>query len=525
MRTPIHKRKVEGYLTIHIIRKGKRIPVCVDRPNLVLNGRLSTVSGLNSWGSGQIFYTFTDASANYQDLDGTWNQSGNTVTRASGSGTFPASPSQIGNELQWQDGERCHVTARASDTSITVSGPPRTLTGKTIRRWLTNRTSLSGSSQSVASGAPDTPVYDHVAGTASCTWRALFSSATSAYTLASVMLDAHARVVLLAPVAVEIDDQLEMSYTLVLSVGNKNFSYDLGDEAVGIPTQYTASTIVGNGTSFDIVTSINNHFLAGDQILLENFVPKRFAIASGSSNSTTITVNTTAAHGLSVSDAVVIEGASVAGYNGTWTVDTVVDADTFTIASALNPGALGASGTVRLATPVTYFNGTFTVASKPAANTIRVTSSIQGPAIDPKTFGSIRAVTYDVWGGASPVGMLGRNAFNAYCRESNPVTVPAPQGLTNPSNPTGSVQASTNTRTNATFNNDWTSSLLMVWNAGTGESRLKQLFAHRSGSASPTPSSDAGYGAILTFAVPQSKTTADRLRWTISMQISRDLVS
>src|SRR5690606_12415264 len=106
----------------------------------ILNGGIST-SASPALTTTPTFYTFDDGSPNYEDLDGTWDQNGNTVTRASGSGTFPSSPSQLGNELLWEDGERCHVTARTSDTQITVSGPPRTISGKTLRRYLTNRTS------------------------------------------------------------------------------------------------------------------------------------------------------------------------------------------------------------------------------------------------------------------------------------------------------------------------------------------------------------------------------------------------
>lgn len=520
MNLPTLKHHVSGYLTIHRIRNGKRELLVDGKKNLVLNGRLTYTAGID--GSYGKFYTFTDTAANYEDLNGTWNQSGNTVTRASGTGTFPSSPSQIGNELQWQDGERCHVTARASDTSITVSGPARTLTGKTIRRWLTNRSSVAGYSQSMGPIAGSI-TQNHSTGVTTHTLAALFDSATSAYSLGSVIVSSAmgypwARVVLVAPVAVAVDDQLEMSYTIVHTNGTRNFSYQLGSESVGIPTQYTASTIVGNGTTFDIVTSIDNHFLAGDQILLENFVPKRFAISSGSSNSTTITVITTAAHGLSVADTIVIENASVGGYNGTWVVDTVVDSDTITIASALNPGALGATGTVRLATPVTYFDGTFTVASKPTAATIRVTSSIQGPAIDPKTFGSIRDVTWDLWGGASYRGRIGVSGSGMfYISEANAKPIPTPETTDNPSGIfTGVVVAnSADQDENASFANDFTLAVSGTWNAGAAEPRIKQILW---GNVQTNCN-----GGILTFAVPQSKTAADRLQAVARIQILRDL--
>ncbi len=504
---------LEGFLTINIVRNGERIPVCVDQPNLLLNGAFDGFGRCMFDNNSKTFRTFTDASTNYADPGGTWSQSGNTVTRTTGTGTFAAG--DVGNEILWQDGQRCHVTAFTNSTTITVSGPAQTLTGKTMRKYLTNRSSTAGSSQTKES-AVSASAIDLSAGTVSQTWIATFDSATVAYSLASVMILSQARIVLAAPVSVLVDDQLEMSYTVTATIGNRTQAYDLGSEASGLPTQYTASTIVGNGTTFDIVTSIANHFVAGDQILLENFVPLRFAISSGSSNSTTITVNTTLAHGLAVSDSIVIETAAVAGYNNTWVVASVPTTTSFTITTATNPGALGASGTVRLSTPVTYFNGTFTVASKPTSSTVRVTSTIQGPAIDPKTFGSIRGVRYDIWGGTQPLGMGTANAAGIFWfNESNVKSIPPVTQTTNLASTTGGVIASSTVQTSSSYANDFTYSIQATWNAGAGtaESRIKQLY---------TIGANA-FIAMLTFTVPQSKTTSDRLRWTYSIKNTRTL--
>ena len=49
-----------------------------------------------------------------------------------------------------------------------------------------------------------------------------------------------------------------------------------------------------------------------------------------------VTVRTVAAHGRSVGDLVVISGAGVAGYNGTWAIDSVPSARSFTFT---NPAA------------------------------------------------------------------------------------------------------------------------------------------------------------------------------------------
>lgn len=73
--------------------------------------------------------------------------------------------------------------------------------------------------------------------------------------------------------------------------------------------------------------------------------PAATAITVATSDATTLTL-TAAAHGLAIGDRVVVAGMTPAGYNGTWTVDTVPTADTLTITSAVNPGPGTVFGTV-----------------------------------------------------------------------------------------------------------------------------------------------------------------------------------
>ncbi len=69
------------------------------------------------------------------------------------------------------------------------------------------------------------------------------------------------------------------------------------------------------------------------------------AIPGASSSGTTATIHTSADHGRSVGDVVVISGVSVGGYNGTYTITAVPSPRTFqyTIASALANGGGGSS--------------------------------------------------------------------------------------------------------------------------------------------------------------------------------------
>lgn len=69
------------------------------------------------------------------------------------------------------------------------------------------------------------------------------------------------------------------------------------------------------------------------------------ATISGITNATTAVVTTTAAHGLSVGDRVVISGVTPTAYNGTWVV-TAVTSTTFSIYPGAQLGAWSSGGTV-----------------------------------------------------------------------------------------------------------------------------------------------------------------------------------
>ncbi|HXC39453.1 MAG TPA: hypothetical protein VN667_10950 [Burkholderiales bacterium] len=74
-----------------------------------------------------------------------------------------------------------------------------------------------------------------------------------------------------------------------------------------------------------------------------------FSLASGTSwsdasGSGTITFKTSAAHGYTVGDSVTVAGASPTGYNGTYTVLSVPDTLTFTVANATDPGTWTSGG-------------------------------------------------------------------------------------------------------------------------------------------------------------------------------------
>jgi hypothetical protein len=503
--------RVGGTLDLRIIRKGKVIEVFKGIKNIVLNSRLPETGAAVTVG-GQICHTFTSTTLNYEDLGGTRSQSGNTVTRATGSATFPSSPDQIGNELQWQDGERCHVVTRVSDTQITVSGPARTITGKTIRRWLTNVTP-TGPTQSNSAGS-SSPTVDLTAGTSISSCTVTFGSATSAYTLGSVMIGSVARIVLPSPVSIEVDDQIQFTYTITTTYSNRIQNYDLGAEAAGIPTKYAITSIVGNGTNVDVTFTGATHFLAGDKLDLRGVIPRRFNISSASSNSSTLTIVTSVAHGFSVSDTAIIAGASLAGYNGTFVVVTVPNSTTITITDAANPGAMGASGTVRLATPATYFDdlGLATIASMVSSSVARIASTITGPAVD----------TTATIGGDPGVDLRWTHGFSSgaivnspgWLSEANKKALPAVTSWLDDTS--GSVARNAEVITGAAASNDFTHTREFTWNAGasTGNNRIAQI----------APPGASGYlNWCLTFNTPFVKLDTQRLKCAVSIKMVRDL--
>lgn len=516
---------------LEIRRKDGTLKARVENvPNLITQG-LGTLGDIRS--PDTPHYAMTSTAESYEDLDGTWNQSGNTLTRATGTGTFPSSPSQIDNELYWYDaggntGVRVHVTARASDTSITVSGPARTITGGKLRRFLVNSAAMSttGSSQvSATVTRVGSTTYDDAAGSRSRTYQVNFASAASPYTLGSFIMSAFARVKLPATIAIDAEDQIQYQYTVIDTHTGRSQDYDIGAESTGIPQKHSMLSIVGNGTNVDVTFSAATHFLAGDKLDLRGVTTKKFAISSASSTSTTFTINTATAHSLNPGDSVTIEGASVGPYNGVFTVATTATGTQFTILDASNPGAMGASGTARLTTPGTYFDdlGLATIASMVSSSVARITSAITGPDVEPVPIGGDPGVKVRFYRGGSESSFglkdfSSGSPYSSYFTEANTkAVIDVSAGPTTPSTTSSSYSFDTVTPTSGAAANDWTYSQLVTKNAGTGTdlTRMKQLnFRGTSTSACFVQ---------ITFNTPFNKTTAQRLRVTCSKQIKRTL--
>jgi hypothetical protein len=118
----------------------------------------------------------------------------------------------------------------------------------------------------------------------------------------------------------------------------------------GVPAVKWAYNITQNGGA--IVTSPSLSFDGTKVAFIESKLSGA-AIAAGtggaSETSSNATITTTAAHGFSVGDQVIVSGVAVAGYNGTWTIATVPSTTTFTYVANLSGLANSGGGTASVA--------------------------------------------------------------------------------------------------------------------------------------------------------------------------------
>lgn len=503
-----------------------------NQPNLMLNSMFSPYA-VHSGGSGNA-YAMSTTGENYIDLDGTWDQSGNTITRATGTGVFPSSPSQLGNELYWYDaggetGHRCHVTARASDTSITVSGLPKTITGGSLRLFYTNGatgsiTYPSGAEDSTSNYSTAFEEYDNTNSVHTRTVQYNFASASSGYTLGSLIVAGKYRVVLSETVDIEEGDQLQYQYTSTETVTGRATTFELDSNSSGLPQKYSMLTIEGDGANVDVTFDGPTHFLAGDKLDLRNVVPERVAISSITSTGTTITVNTATAHGKSVSDSIVIENAEVGAYDGTWEISAVVDTDTFEISDASNPGPSGAEGTVRLETPATFYDDLelATIASMPSTSVARITSAINSVTVDPQEIGGDPGMTvrHRRRGSNSAFDVKGQTTYSGIYDEGSALALldHTAEGIFSVHGLDDNFDDVSNNG-GADYENDFLYEETLTINSGTGTdtSRVKQIMV--------VYGNYSANGCVyqIDLNTPFEKTEADRFRVTVSKQIQREL--
>lgn len=355
------------------------------------SGSVATVGAFKSQCFGSC-HAGTGSTPNKATIDGTYSQSGTTVVRATGTGTFISG--NVNDFIKFATGERARIVSVTNtltvvvDRSQTVAAAALTIydTSRTLLdTWAKATTTIDGS----VGFTGDTLNND--AGTL-LTWVTYnFAIETVAATYTEVAISGWAtavnstllfsRVVMDTPVPVAIGQFLQLRFELLCQVGNYRTSSPITMAITGWPFPYQIQSITANGTYWDVVvhTACNAHYATGRPIIIAGALPATRAITSISSTVTEFTVTTGAAHGKIAGDSIVIAGSSIAGYNNTWTVATAPTGTTLTVTSGANLGA-ATGGTLRLATPGTWYNGTYTIASFPNSTTIRITNAAAVPA-------------------------------------------------------------------------------------------------------------------------------------------------
>lgn len=348
--------------------------------NLLLPGGLDPSKNWN--GNIVECHAGSGTTPNKELLDGTFSQSGTTVVRDTGSGVFASG--NVGDFIKFAGGEYAKIVSFTNTLTVEVDRT-QTVAASALTVYNTSRTALetevkTTTTTDVAAGsqgfAADTDL-----GTMNY-WKTFnFSTETGAVVYSELgispggVFDLLSRIVLDASVAVDDGQFLQVRFDITATLGNYRTLAAIDVDITGWPRPYNVESIVANGTTFDVTFDENHHYIVGGEITITGALPPLTPITSISSDVSEFTVTTDSAHGFSVSDSVVIDGASQAGYDGTWTVAAVDSATVFRVTSGANPGA-STGGTVRDATPGTWFDGTWTIASVPTSDSIRITSAI-----------------------------------------------------------------------------------------------------------------------------------------------------
>lgn len=326
----------------------------------------------------------TGSTPNKVLLDGTFEQTGTTVTRSTGAGVFVNG--NAGDFIKFASGQIAKIVTYTNPLTVTVDRS-QTVAAAALTVYDTSRIILdtwvkSSSTRDAAVGADGaTQASDTGITTKWITINQTVETSPRTYTEFGMALASgstaqlFSRIVFDTPVAVAIDQFIQTKYTLVQVLGAYRVSEAFPLTITGWPHSYAIQSITSNGTYWDVVvdSTVNDHYATGRTFTIAGALPATTAISSISSTASDFTVTTATAHGKTAGQSIVIAGATPAGYNGTWTVLSA-GTNTIVVTSAANLGA-GSGGTVRLTTPATWYDGTHTIASFPNATTIRITNA------------------------------------------------------------------------------------------------------------------------------------------------------
>lgn len=387
--------RLSGKFIINVFDEDGTIIKTQEQKNLILNG------GMDMWGidnlspqpGGFLYFCHvgTGTTSNVKDFTGsTYDQTGTSVTRQTGTDSFVSG--DVGNVIKFTGGSEVTIVSLVSGTEVTVD-VSQTITGEGLKIYDTTRVQLdnwlatkAGSTTYQLPGVnrvevdyqtnPDKPLADcycsylfdatQVQGNTITEMGVGNQSGSTSQLFSRILLD--------DPVPLGAGQQIGVTYVLTVQ-GDFTPVFNVDPNITGYPIAYDIDSIVDQGGNTALVTITpepgdDHHYLVGDEIIIENAVRTRIALTGLTSTATEFTGTTVSAHGFTAGDTIVIEGVTPSAYNATWTVATTPTSTTFTVTTAINPGA-GTGGNVRQGDPTTWWNGSWNV-SAIGTNTVTI---------------------------------------------------------------------------------------------------------------------------------------------------------
>ncbi len=368
--------------------------------NLILIGGLVQRGDISL---GASFRSASVPSPNKELLAGTLSQVGNVVT-SSGEVNFSDPIFNVGDSIKFASGRRALITSILSNTSVEVF-EDQTINNEIATIYYSGRGASTLTSSSL-NGQPYQEVIVatvnftrtsdtfNTSGTRDINFTLLSPEFTSSHSISSITNN-NSRIFLDPPLEVSAGNTITVNYNVRVQFNNAPESFLNESPIAGLPLEWNCSSIVADGSQITVNTELEHYYIVGDEVKIENAIPTDQPVDI-TSNGTTWTLVSNA-HGYVAGDTITIAGTS--NYDGDHTVDSVIDANSFTIANTINSTAQG--GTVRFTTPANYFNDSFVVASVLDDFTVILNSTLQAntPVADNGALSSLNsACKLNYWG-------------------------------------------------------------------------------------------------------------------------------
>lgn len=378
-----------GEITAKVFSNSGELKQEITKNNLLTNGRANSGFFFNSVTASACFLAEGSVNPRVEPDAGTvFTKSNNLITR--GGSTWDCSILRSGDQIKFADGSRVVVDEAIDSDSFNTFElffSPESFAPQSGVVYLTRETestnttvgngTLFGSQYAVAQSAETiVSTDDRDNWSAHNEFEILFNPTGEAGVVNFFGITNVCRVFLPTPLVLEPTDFVRITYRVFVNSATGTPVQQSPDfNAAGWPHQYNVSTMSSDGSNILMTIDDDHHYEVGDTLLIQNATPTQIPLTSVSSNGVTITV-VSAGHNFSAGQNMSILATN--NYDGNYTVDSVVDTDTFTITSGVDV-ATETSGFVHDSTPANYYNQEFEVSSIPAPNQVELTSTLDEP--------------------------------------------------------------------------------------------------------------------------------------------------